>query len=507
MHCTDTSLPGYLDNNRALRPLVRNAQIASMVQVIIMSMLVYAAIFVLMIVVSISSILAFAVASLSLIVAASKGLFRVRMAPDVTSQLSKILSSALWATVCGFVVASSFGPRPETVHFAWLLLVIIMSMTVGTHAVSLLLKRLWQAGRLRTRVIVIGSTRLTPEVATELLVRRSYGVDVVAVINTDNFPATGDALLQDVKVRTEATGAARLIVTPFSENSRAVLHTARWAGTVGVAVYVVPRLFEMGVGLDSLTPERVRGYPLVRVQPSPHPLVSMRMKRLFDMVVASLALLLLAPLMAAAALAVRITSPGPVLFAQERVGRYGRPITVYKFRSMTDVGDPDTEWVSESRVTRVGSVLRRTAIDELPQLYSVVKGEMSLVGPRPERPAFVDKFRQEFDDYDDRHRMAPGLTGLAQIVGLVGDSPICERVKYDNLYIDHWSFVGDLQIMVKTLWAILRQSRYKQRQIDLAAALSNEWSEISVSFFEPKKDHEVIDLRATPAVDELTSIR
>jgi exopolysaccharide biosynthesis polyprenyl glycosylphosphotransferase len=428
------------------------------------------------------------------------------MAPDVTSQLSKILSSALWATGSGFIVASSLGQLPEAGHFGWLLLTVAVSMTLGTHAVSLLLKRFWQAGHLRTRAIVIGSTRLTPEVASELLVRRSCGVDVVAVINTDNFSTTGEGLLQEVKTRTEATGAARLIVAPFNERSRSVLRTARWAGTAGVAVYVVPRLFEMGVGLDSLTPERVRGYPLVRVQPSPHPVVSMRLKRVFDVVAATSALLLLAPLMAAASLAVRLTSPGPVLFAQQRVGRGGRPITVYKFRSMTDAGDPDTEWVSESRVTRVGSVLRRTAVDELPQLYSVIKGEMSLVGPRPERPAFVEQFRLEMDDYDDRHRMAPGLTGLAQIVGLVGDSPIAERVKHDNLYIDHWSFMGDLEIIVKTVWAIMHQGRYKQRQIDLAAALSSEWSEISTSFFKPNPDDDVIDLRVTSTHDELTSV-
>ncbi len=441
-------------------------------------------------------------AGMCMLLALSKGLFRTRMVPDVTSQVSKIAGSALSATVVAYAV-TVFLQGQETaagrsVVFGWGLLFVALSVAMigGIHVVSLLLKRTWSAGHLRARTLVLGSTSLAPELATELCIRRSYGVDVMAVVNTDRFPSSGPWLRDEVRSKVEATDAARLIIGPFSEESSAVLRTARWAGANGLAVYVVPRLHEMGVGLDSLSPDRVRGYPLVRVQPAAHPAVGLRLKRIFDIAVSASALLVLSPLMAVVALAVKLTSPGPVLFTQQRIGRGGKPITIHKFRSMADSGDPDNEWVSESRITGVGAILRRTAIDELPQLYSVLRGDMSLVGPRPERPAFVQQFRAEFEDYDERHRMPVGLTGLAQIMGLVGDSPISERIKYDNLYIDHWSLSGDLQILIKTIWSLLNQGRYKQQQIDLASALSTENETLSEAFFNnDDADGTIIDLR------------
>ena len=122
----------------------------------------------------------------------------------------------------------------------------------------------------------------------------------------------------------------------------------------------------------------------------------------------------------------------------------------------------DTEWMGEAdaRITRVGSLLRRTSLDETPQLINVVRGDMSLVGPRPERPVFVKEFSELLPDYRDRHRMRVGLTGLAQIVGLRGDTSIEQRIKYDNIYVDQWRFSWDIQILVKTVVAVLRADHY-----------------------------------------------
>jgi lipopolysaccharide/colanic/teichoic acid biosynthesis glycosyltransferase len=234
---------------------------------------------------------------------------------------------------------------------------------------------------------------------------------------------------------------------------------------------VVPRLFAMGVGLDSLTPDRVRGYPLVRVQRSAHPQIALKFKRLTDIVASAVAIIVVSPVLAIAAMAVRFTSPGPVLFRQERVGHHGRLIVVLKFRSMT-VGNGDAEWTSESRITRVGGFLRRSSVDELPQLFSIFRGDMSLVGPRPERTAFVEKFREEYAEYDERHRMPAGLTGLAQVVGYVGDTSIEERLKYDNLYIDQWSYGTDMQLIFKTVWSVVCQGRRKHENNDLTRVLS-----------------------------------
>lgn len=412
-----------------------------------------------------------AAVALSLAVGVATGLFRTRMVPDVTSQFGRIATSVLWAVcVVGFVRSAS-GSTGSFEGWIWLFVALAFGMTAGIMAASYLLKQLWGRGSLRTKAIVMGSTGLTFELAAELNIRHSNGVDVAAIINCDDFPHSGTALRDEVSRLRDDTLATRLIVAPFTEESNAVLRAARWAASAGMAVYVVPRLYETGVGMDSLSPDRVRGYPLVRVQRSSHPFLGLKAKRALDVVVSATGLLVLSPVLVLAAIAVKLSSPGPVLFRQERVGKDGQLITISKFRSMAESGDPDREWTSDSRITAVGSVLRRTAIDELPQLFSVLSGDMSLVGPRPERPAFVEEFRMAHNDYDDRHRMPVGLTGLAQVVGLVGDTPISERIKYDNLYIDQWSLSGDLQIIVKTIWSIVNQRRYKQSQLELARAI------------------------------------
>ncbi len=424
----------------------------------------------------------------SLVCGVTAGLFRTRMVPDVASQLGRITTSVLWGVAAAAVVRRSADGGLDLSAWVGLFVASVAGMTVGIMAASYLLKRLWATGSLRSKAIVVGSTGLASELAAELTVRPSNGVDVASVINSDEFPPTGLVLRERVADIVGRTDASRLIVAPFTEESNAVLRVARWAAAEGLAVYVVPRLYETGVGLDSLSPDRVRGYPLVRVQRSAHPFLALKIKRLFDVLVSATGLFVLSPILLLAALAVRVSSPGPILFRQERIGLNGEPITISKFRSMTISGDPDNEWTSESRVTLVGSVLRRTAIDELPQLLSILRGDMSLVGPRPERPAFVEEFRSVHDDYDDRHRMPVGLTGLAQVVGLVGDTPISERVKYDNLYIDQWSLWGDVQIIVKTIWSIVNQRRYKQQQVDLARAIEEVSGSMSAS------DNVVIDL-------------
>jgi len=170
---------------------------------------------------------------------------------------------------------------------------------------------------------------------------------------------------------------------------------------------------------------------------------------------------------------VKLTSPGPVLYWQDRVGREGRTFRVPKLRSMTGGETGDTDWTAEARVTPVGKILRRTAIDELPQLWTVLVGDMSLVGPRPERPVFSERFADEIPRYGDRLRMRSGITGLSQVAGLRGDTSIEERAKYDNLYIDQWSFWGDLMILAQTLTSIVNERTYQeeQRKMDVVISL------------------------------------
>ncbi len=179
------------------------------------------------------------------------------------------------------------------------------------------------------------------------------------------------------------------------------------------------------------------------------------MKRGFDLVFSILALILCAPLMALIALAIRLDSPGPALFRQKRVGLNGQIFWMYKFRTMRvgQVAESDTRWTTagDPRRTRLGGFLRRTNLDELPQFFNVIKGEMSVVGPRPERPHFVNQFLKEVSKYNSRHYLKVGITGWAQVNGWRGDTSIARRVEHDLYYLQNWSLSFDLRIILLTL--------------------------------------------------------
>jgi exopolysaccharide biosynthesis polyprenyl glycosylphosphotransferase len=178
-------------------------------------------------------------------------------------------------------------------------------------------------------------------------------------------------------------------------------------------------------------------------------------KRAFDILVASLLLFVTLPLLGVLALAVRLSSPGPILFRQKRVGLNGKLFEIVKFRTMFENDDSDTTWLSDKdheRVTAVGHLLRRTSLDEVPQLINVLRGEMSLVGPRPERPHYTGQFAETVSRYDDRHRVVGGITGWAQINGRSrGLDSVPQRARLDNYYIENWSLWRDLVIIARTI--------------------------------------------------------
>lgn len=213
---------------------------------------------------------------------------------------------------------------------------------------------------------------------------------------------------------------------------------------------------------NSLIPSRpytedLMGLPVINIRYVPLTNTgNIVVKRVMDIVGALLGIVLVSPVMALCALLVRLTSPGPVIFKQERVGLHNKPFYMYKFRSM-EVQKPSEEnkaWTirDDPRVTRVGKIMRRTSLDELPQLFNILKGDMSLVGPRPERPLFVEKFKEEIPRYMVKHQVRPGLTGWAQINGYRGDTSIKRRVEYDLYYIENWTLALDLKIIFLTFF-------------------------------------------------------
>lgn len=203
--------------------------------------------------------------------------------------------------------------------------------------------------------------------------------------------------------------------------------------------------------------EDLLGLPVIHIRHVPLTNgINKFMKRTVDIFGSIVAIILFSPVMLAAAILVKVTSPGPVIFCQERVGLHNRPFKMYKFRSMEvqAPSDEKSKWTTphDPRVTPVGRFIRKTSIDEMPQFFNILKGDMSLVGPRPERPFFVEKFKEEIPRYMVKHQVRPGLTGWAQVNGYRGDTSITKRIEYDLYYIENWTLGLDFKILFLTVF-------------------------------------------------------
>ncbi|WP_127594762.1 undecaprenyl-phosphate glucose phosphotransferase [Paenibacillus lautus] len=222
----------------------------------------------------------------------------------------------------------------------------------------------------------------------------------------------------------------------------------------GVRTLIIPDFFDYLPARPVF--DNFAGMPMINVRDIPLDHVANRLfKRAFDIVFSLVAIILTLPVMIGIYLGVRLTSRGPVIFKQERVGLNRRNFYMYKFRSMKPLpeGVPDTGWTVENdpRRTQFGSFLRKTSLDELPQFFNVLFGHMSVVGPRPERPYYVEQFKEEIPKYMVKHHVRPGITGWAQSNGLRGDTSIEERIKHDIFYIENWSILFDIKIILRTI--------------------------------------------------------
>lgn len=212
-----------------------------------------------------------------------------------------------------------------------------------------------------------------------------------------------------------------------------------------------------GVIPDRPYTEDIQGLPVINIRRVPlNNTLNSIVKRLVDIIGSAFGLIIASPIMIVSAILIKATSDGPVIFAQERVGLHNKPFQMYKFRTMIEQTESEEAkgWTTKDdpRVTKVGKFLRRTSLDELPQLFNIFVGQMSLVGPRPERPQFVEKFREEIPRYMIKHQVRPGLTGWAQINGLRGDTSIEKRIEHDLYYIENWTLEFDIKILLLTIF-------------------------------------------------------
>ena len=338
-----------------------------------------------------------------------------------------------------------------------------------------LLRSVRRRGHITEPTLIVGSGPVAELVASTCREHPEYGLVPIGLLDSAPEPELPLPLLgspEDLPRVVREWDVRRVIVAFGAMRERQLIEVLRAAEDLPVAVYAVPRFFELRVPRERARTDEIWGIPLTRLTPSGPRVLERRAKRALDLLTASAAVVLLAPVLACAALGVRLSSPGPILFRQDRIGQGGRPFPLLKFRSMMENDDSDTAWsvLHDDRVTPVGRFLRKTSLDELPQLFNIIRGEMSLVGPRPERPHFVDEFSAVIPRYRDRLRVPAGLTGWAQVHGLRGDTSILERVRFDNAYIENWSLWLDLVIIARTLREALmggerRARRHEVRRI------------------------------------------
>lgn len=400
------------------------------------------------------------------------------------------------------------------VSLAAVLTLAVGSMLGGPHQVSLAL-RLWlfaavylglargvllsirqQAVRtaaLATPTLIVGAGVVGEHIFKRLSSEPNYGLRPVGYLDSDplrSAEAKADEQLpvlggvDDLAQAVQQTHARHVILAFSSVPDHVLVEKVKECARLGVQVSLVPRLYEQVN--DRARLDHVGGVPLVTLSPTNPRGWQFSVKHAFDRAFAAVALVLLAPLMLACALGVRLSSPGPILFRQRRVGRDGCEFTMLKFRTMrgdpSESGEADARWATlirresgggvgdlsftaraqepstrpANRTTSVGRVLRILSMDELPQLFNVLGGDMSVVGPRPERVGYVREFEQVVRRYGDRHRVKSGMTGWAQVNGLRGETSIADRVEWDNYYIQNWSLGLDLRIIAMTFSEVLR---------------------------------------------------
>ena len=338
----------------------------------------------------------------------------------------------------------------------WLGLLAAASLVIARAGTYAALRAAHRRGRLLEPALIIGTGTTAVRIAQILDDHPELGLAPRGFLdnrppgNPGEPPPLGEPA--ELARVISAHGIQRVIVCFPSARDEDLVPLVRACRPMPVDICVVPRLYELGAALPRGYLDEVHDIPLVPLRRLGHSRLGAGTKAAFDAVGAAVLLAALTPLLLLLAVAVRLDDGGPALFRQTRITRAGTMMELLKLRSMINHPDPDTRWaVLPEHTTDLGHWIRSTHLDELPQLVNVLRGEMSLVGPRPERPYFAASFAQQITRYDDRHRMRAGLTGWAQVHGLHGDTSIAERIRFDNFYIEHWSPWMDVVILARTL--------------------------------------------------------
>ncbi len=388
-----------------------------------------------------------------------------RHAALLTDETYRIFSGVSIATLLtiafiAFALRDTLQYQRSTVVIAWA--AGLLTLTLGRLVHSRVQRALQRRGIAAERVLIVG----TGEVGRMLLQKIQYtpglGYRVVGFVDGQTNDACSAAggkvmglpvlgLVEDLPQIIEAQGISEVIIGLPEATHQELVGIVSQCEREKVSIRVFPDVFQ--IMASEVTISDLAGLPLLTIRDVALRGWKLTLKRIVDVAFSSLFLLLASPVMMLTALLIKLDSPGPVFFAQERMGLDAKPFKMLKFRSMrVDAERSGPGWTTKDdpRRTRIGTILRKTSIDELPQFINVLMGDMSVVGPRPEQPTYVEQFRQSIPRYMERHREKAGVTGWAQINGLRGDTSIAERTKYDLWYIENWSLWLDFKIILRT---------------------------------------------------------
>ena len=395
------------------------------------------------------------------------GLYTTKSVRRKRVEVEKIVQANTIGLVL-FMTALFFfrGNLEFTNHFsrmllAWFYLINITLECLFRNFIRLALQHIREKGFNQKHMILVGYSRAAEEYIDRIKANPEWGYDIMGILDDNVQPGMKYRGVEVIGRTEEIAGVLEAakpdeiaITLGLSEYSK-LEHIVAVCEKSGVHTKFIP-------DYNNIIPTRpytedLMGLPVINIRHVPLTnTFNAFMKRCVDLGGSVFAIILFSPVMLITAIAIKLTSPGPLIYTQERVGLHKKTFRMYKFRSM-DVQSPKKErgaWTvpGDPRVTKVGKIIRKTSIDELPQLFNILKGDMSLVGPRPERPFFVEKFREEIPRYMIKHQVRPGMTGWAQINGYRGNTSIRKRIEYDLYYIENWTLGFDIKILFLTIF-------------------------------------------------------
>ncbi len=406
---------------------------------------------------------------------AVQSLYRHKLGRNFIDEVGPIETNIALASVLvlGLMTLTHTGRLAgDVVSKTWLCAAILVPIPRFIH--SVIQKRMRRNHHFMAPTLIIGSGEVAHRIVERLQANPEYGLKPIGLLDAAEAPGARLDANPDIPIigppesigaAIEMTGAEAVLIAFSQVRDESLTRVVRVAHRYKARVWVVPRMFD-AVG-ERASVDHLGGLPLMSLPSADPHGWQFNAKHVIDRVAAALGLLAISPLLITLVVLVRLSSPGPIFFRQDRIGRDGRVFGCLKFRTMRPekASDADFELKSSSapggvegidRRTRIGKIMRSTSLDELPQLINVLNGEMSLVGPRPERPQFVEFFEIQVHRYGERHRVKAGMTGWAQVHGLRGQTSIADRVEWDNYYIENWSLALDLKILLLTVPAVLR---------------------------------------------------